>query len=98
MGRLSGRREAIVPRIFLISFSGLRDYSGLSINRVLIFAWCTKKVEDILEQDQFPRARSSNMSGADPHIVHPFEHPGEGKKRAKSTPKGRQVDLEAAEE
>ncbi len=38
------------------------------------------------------------MSGNDHHIVHPFEHPGEGKKRAKSTPKGRQVTLEAAEE
>src|SRR6201992_2831922 len=27
-----------------------------------------------------------------------FEHPGEGRKRAKSTPKGRQVDPQAAEE
>ncbi len=27
-----------------------------------------------------------------------FEHPGEGRKRAKSTPKGRQVDSQAAEE
>src|ERR1700761_1954716 len=38
------------------------------------------------------------MSGADPHTVHPFEHPGAGKKRAKPTPKGRQVELDAAEE
>jgi formate dehydrogenase len=30
--------------------------------------------------------------------VRPFEHPGEGRKRAKSTPKGRQVDPQAAEE
>ncbi len=30
--------------------------------------------------------------------VQPFEHPGEGRRRAKSTPKGRQVDPQAAEE
>src|SRR3984885_4672747 len=30
--------------------------------------------------------------------VRSFEHPGEGRKRAKSTPKGRQVDPKAAEE
>ena len=30
--------------------------------------------------------------------VQPFEHPGEGRKRAKSTPKGRQIDPQAAEE
>src|SRR5258706_14890132 len=30
--------------------------------------------------------------------VRPFEHPGAGRKRAKSTPKGRQVDPKAAEE
>ena len=30
--------------------------------------------------------------------VRPFEHPGEGRKRAKSTPKGRQIDPHAAEE
>ena len=30
--------------------------------------------------------------------VRPFEHPGEGRKRAKSTPKGRQVDPTAAHE
>jgi formate dehydrogenase beta subunit len=30
--------------------------------------------------------------------VRPFEHPGEGRKRAKSTPKGRQVDPQASEE
>src|ERR1700674_418473 len=30
--------------------------------------------------------------------VRAFEHPGEGRKRAKSTPKGRQIDPQAAEE
>src|ERR1700744_2016821 len=30
--------------------------------------------------------------------VRPFEHPGEGRKRAKATPKGRQVDPTAAHE
>src|SRR6201989_1467078 len=30
--------------------------------------------------------------------VRPFEHPGEGRKRARSTPKGRQVDPSAAHE
>src|SRR3984893_13498911 len=30
--------------------------------------------------------------------VRSFEHPGEGRKRARSTPKGRQVDPQAAEE
>src|SRR5260370_7348292 len=30
--------------------------------------------------------------------VRSFEHPGAGRKRAKSTPKGRQVDPQAAEE
>ncbi|THD71467.1 MAG: NADH-quinone oxidoreductase subunit F [Bradyrhizobium sp.] len=30
--------------------------------------------------------------------VRPFEHPGEGRRRAKSTPKGRQIDPQAAEE
>jgi len=30
--------------------------------------------------------------------VRPFEHPGEGRKRAKSTPKGRQIDPIAAQE
>jgi NADH:ubiquinone oxidoreductase subunit E len=34
----------------------------------------------------------------DIHQVRSFEHPGEGRKRAKSTPKGRQVDPQAAEE
>src|SRR6202162_6725701 len=34
----------------------------------------------------------------DVHQARSFEHPGEGRKRAKSTPKGRQVDLQAAEE
>jgi formate dehydrogenase len=30
--------------------------------------------------------------------VHPFEHPGQGRRRAKATPKGRQVDPTAAEQ
>ena len=30
--------------------------------------------------------------------VQPFDHPGEGRRRAKSTPKGRQIDPQAAEE
>jgi formate dehydrogenase beta subunit len=34
----------------------------------------------------------------DVHQVQPFEHPGEGRRRAKATPKGRQVDPQAAEE
>src|ERR1700690_3603513 len=34
----------------------------------------------------------------DVHKVRAFEHPGEGRKRAKSTPKGRQVDPGAAYE
>src|ERR1700712_4037019 len=34
----------------------------------------------------------------DLQTVRSFEHPGEGRKRAKSTPKGRQVDPQAAEE
>src|SRR5260370_4069779 len=34
----------------------------------------------------------------DVHQVRPFEHLGEGRRRAKSTPKGRQVDPQAAEE
>jgi formate dehydrogenase len=34
----------------------------------------------------------------DVHQVRSFEHPGEGRKRAKSTPKGRQVDPVAAED
>jgi formate dehydrogenase len=32
----------------------------------------------------------------DVHEVRPFEHPGQGRKRAKSTPKGRQIDPTAA--
>ena len=31
----------------------------------------------------------------DVHKVRAFEHPGEGRRRAKSTPKGRQVDPQA---
>jgi len=34
----------------------------------------------------------------DVHKVRPFEHPGEGRRRAKATPKGRQVDPTAAHE
>src|SRR5579872_5272953 len=34
----------------------------------------------------------------DVHKVHPFEHPGQGRKRAKPTPKGRQVDPGALDE
>ena len=34
----------------------------------------------------------------DVHQVRSFEHPGEGRKRAKATPKGRQVDPTAAHE
>src|SRR5260370_4081261 len=34
----------------------------------------------------------------DVHQVRSFEHPGEGRRRAKSTPKGRQGDPQAAEE
>ena len=34
----------------------------------------------------------------DVHKVRAFEHPGEGRKRAKATPKGRQVDPIAAHE
>src|SRR5579863_6506568 len=34
----------------------------------------------------------------DVHKVRPFEHPGQGRKRAKSTPKGRQVDPTTAHE
>jgi NADH:ubiquinone oxidoreductase subunit F (NADH-binding)/NADH:ubiquinone oxidoreductase subunit E len=34
----------------------------------------------------------------DVHEVRPFEHPGQGRRRAKPTPKGRQVDPKAAHE
>src|SRR3954447_8544153 len=34
----------------------------------------------------------------DVHQIRSFEHPGTGRKRAKSTPKGRQIDPQAAEE
>src|SRR4030088_2563086 len=36
--------------------------------------------------------------GHDVQKVRSFEHPGAGRKRAKSTPKGRQIDPQAAEE
>src|SRR6202047_2329352 len=38
------------------------------------------------------------MSHDDVHQVRKFEHPGVGRKRAKATPKGRQVDPTAAHE
>src|SRR5260370_4612966 len=38
------------------------------------------------------------MTTHDVHEVQPFEHPGAGRRRAKSTPKGRQVDPTAAHE
>ncbi|WP_038383416.1 NAD(P)H-dependent oxidoreductase subunit E, partial [Bradyrhizobium elkanii] len=38
------------------------------------------------------------MSRDDVHKVRAFEHPGQGRKRAKATPKGRQVDPVAAHE
>ncbi|OKO82021.1 NADH-ubiquinone oxidoreductase-F iron-sulfur binding region domain-containing protein [Bradyrhizobium sp. NAS96.2] len=38
------------------------------------------------------------MSQGDVHKVRAFEHPGQGRKRAKATPKGRQVDPVAAHE
>ncbi len=41
---------------------------------------------------------SSNDAHKDLHKVQPFEHPGEGRRRAKATPKGRQVDPDAAHE
>ena len=34
----------------------------------------------------------------DVQTVRSFDHPGAGRKRAKSTPKGRQIDPQAAEE
>src|SRR3954451_16053063 len=34
----------------------------------------------------------------DVHKIRAFEHPGEGRKRAKATPKGRQIDPRAAQE
>ncbi len=38
------------------------------------------------------------MSEAHDHTVQPFEHPGRGRKRARSTPKGRQIDPVALQE
>src|SRR3954462_12483585 len=38
------------------------------------------------------------MTAHDVQMVRPFEHPGAGRKRAKATPKGRQVDPTAAHE
>src|ERR1700733_15060931 len=42
--------------------------------------------------------RTRRSMGHDVQKVRPFEHPGAGRKRAKSTPKGRQIDPQAAEE
>jgi formate dehydrogenase len=39
-----------------------------------------------------------SMSQAHDHTVQPFEHPGLGRKRARSTPKGRQIDPVALQE
>jgi len=41
---------------------------------------------------------SRNGMDSDLQTVRAFDHPGEGRKRAKSTPKGRQVDLDALHE
>src|SRR6202008_5109667 len=43
------------------------------------------------------KERDASMSH-DVHQVRSFEHPGEGRRRAKATPKGRQVDPHAADE
>src|SRR6201986_2735460 len=43
------------------------------------------------------RERDVSMSH-DVHQVRTFEHPGEGRRRAKATPKGRQIDPTAAHE
>src|ERR1700751_3157232 len=43
------------------------------------------------------KERDASMSH-DVHQVRSFEHPGEGRRRAKATPKGRQVDPSAAHE
>src|ERR1700757_3827367 len=43
------------------------------------------------------RVRDASMSH-DVQQVRSFEHPGQGRKRAKATPKGRQVDPQASEE
>src|SRR6201996_889783 len=43
------------------------------------------------------RERDAPMSH-DVHQVRTFEHPGEGRRRAKATPKGRQIDPTAAHE
>jgi formate dehydrogenase len=50
-------------------------------------------------QYESSKARGVLMSHSDgPQKVIPFEHPGEGKRRAKPTPKGRQIDPQASEE
>src|SRR3982074_1107005 len=45
-----------------------------------------------------PRVRTRRSRRRDGRLVRSFERPGEGRGRAKSTPKGRQVDPQAAEE
>src|SRR3982074_169343 len=45
-----------------------------------------------------PRVRTRRSMSHDVQQVRSFEHPGEGRKRAKSTSKGRQIDPQAAEE
>src|ERR1700716_1537828 len=45
-----------------------------------------------------PRVRTRRSMSHDVQQVRSFEHPGEGRKRAKSTSKGRQVDPTAAHE
>src|SRR6201996_838439 len=42
--------------------------------------------------------RESGRMSHDVQKVRPFEHPGEGRKRAKATPKGRQIDPVASAE
>src|SRR5258708_3540810 len=44
------------------------------------------------------RENETHSMSNEVHKVRSFEHPGEGRKRAKATPKGRQVDPVAAQE
>jgi len=54
----------------------------------------------IVSQQQYDllKDRGILMSGHGSQTVVPFEHPGEGKRRTKPTPKGRQIDPQASEE
>jgi formate dehydrogenase len=54
----------------------------------------------IVSQQQYDllKDRGILMSGHGSQTVVPFEHPGEGKRRTKPTPKGRQIDPEASEQ